>query len=208
MDIRPERKSRIDKVLDHRQPDLALVMENVEDPHNIGAVMRSADSAGIQEVYVINTLIGIHEFRKKKSAGSAEKWMHIHQFTSVDKCVLALREKGFQLWATHLGTAARSLYEVDLTQKVALVFGRERGGLSEALLHHCDGNFIIPQFGMVQSLNVSVACAISVYEAVRQRQLKGMYDGTCRYPESERKALFQEWTKHYAERTENNNQTK
>ena len=195
----PERKKRIDDVLDKRQPDLVIVMENVQDPHNIGAVMRTADSVGVQDIYTINTLIGIHEFRKKRSTGSADKWMNIHQYTSVQKCVDDLRSRGLKLWATHLGVSAKSLYELELAEPVALIFGRERGGLSEELLRHCDGNFIIPQMGMIQSLNVSVACAISLYEALRQRQQKGMYDGVCRLPSERRTELYTDWTKRYIE---------
>lgn len=197
--ILPERKQRIDEVLDKRQADLVIVMENVQDPHNIGAVMRTADSVGVQDIYTINTLIGIHEFRKKRSTGSADKWMNIHQYTSVQECVQALRNKGLKLWATHLGSAAKSLYALDLTEPVALIFGRERGGLSEELLLHCDGNFVIPQMGMIRSLNVSVACAVSLYEALRQRQQKGMYEGTHSLPADRRAALYADWTKRYTE---------
>ncbi|HTN18133.1 MAG TPA: RNA methyltransferase [Chitinophagaceae bacterium] len=197
--MRTERKQRIDEVLDKRQPDLVIVMENVQDPHNIGAVMRTADSVGVQDVYTINTLIGIHEFRKKRSTGSADRWMNLHQYTSVQECVTALKSRGLKLWATHLGATAKSLYELELTEPVALIFGRERGGLSAELLQHCDGNFIIPQMGMIRSLNVSVACAVSLYEALRQRQQKGMYDGANKLPEARREALYADWTKRYTE---------
>ena len=200
--MRAERKSRMDEVLNKRQPDLVIVMENVEDPHNIGAVLRTADSVGVQEIYVINTLIGIHEFRKKRSSGSADKWLTIKQFTSVADCVKELKSKGLQIWATHLGASAQSLYSLDLTQPVALVFGRERGGLSDEMLQHCDGNFIIPQAGMINSLNISVACAVSLYEAMRQRIEKNMYNGDCRFSEEGRAALYSEWTKVYEEKPE------
>lgn len=192
--MRPERKEKMDEVLSKRQSDLVLVMENIEDPHNIGAVLRTADSVGVQEIYVINTLIGIHEFRKKRSSGSADKWLTITHFDSVEKCVNALRNKGLQIWATHLGAEAVSLYSLDLCQPIALVFGRERGGLSEEMLKHCDGNFIIPQVGMIQSLNVSVACAVSLYEAFRQRAQNGVQS---EYSEEGKKVILKEWNKQY-----------
>lgn len=195
--MRTERKERMDEVLNKRQPDLIIVMENVEDPHNIGAVLRTADSVGVQEIYVINTLIGIHEFRKKRSSGSADKWLTIKHFYSVKECVDELRKKGLQIWATHLGTNAQSLYSIDLTQPVALVFGRERGGLSDEMLSHCDGNFIIPQVGMIQSLNISVACAVSLYEAFRQREIAGKYNGDCQVAAEARAEIMTEWTKQY-----------
>lgn len=195
--MRPERKEKMESVMRKRQPDLVIVMENIEDPHNIGAVMRTADAAGVQEIFVINTLIGIHEFRKKKSSGSAEKWLSIHTFYNVADCIKALRARGLQIWGTHLGASAQSLYAIDLSMPIALVFGRERGGLSDEMLQHCDGNFIIPQMGMIQSLNVSVACAISVYEALRQRQAKGFYDGPCRLAPAQQESLMTNWCKQY-----------
>jgi len=195
--MKAERKERMDEVLNKRQPDLVIVMENVEDPHNIGAVLRTADSVGVQEIYVINTLIGIHEFRKKRSSGSADKWLTIKHFYSVKECVEELKNKGLKIWATHLGANAQSLYSIDLTQPVALVFGRERGGLSDEMLSYCDGNFIIPQVGMIQSLNISVACAVSLYEAFRQREIAGKYSGNCQVNASERTKIMTEWTKQY-----------
>lgn len=195
--MKAERKERMDEVLNKRQPDLVIVMENVEDPHNIGAVLRTADSVGVQDIYVINTLIGIHEFRKKRSSGSADKWLTIKHFYSVKECVEELKNKGLKIWATHLGANAQSLYSIDLTQPVALVFGRERGGLSDEMLSYCDGNFIIPQVGMIQSLNISVACAVSLYEAFRQREIAGKYSGNCQVNASERTKIMTEWTKQY-----------
>lgn len=195
--MRAERKQRMDDVLNMRQNDLVIVMENVEDPHNIGAVMRTADSVGIQEIYVINTLINPNEFRGKRSAGSAEKWLTIKHFDSVEKCITELKRKGLKIWATHLGAHAVSLYETDLAQPIALVFGSERNGLSEELLSHCDGNFIIPQLGMIQSLNISVACAVSLYEAFRQRSAKGMYSGQGSLDQDTRNTILKEWCKQY-----------
>jgi tRNA (guanosine-2'-O-)-methyltransferase len=192
--MRPERKEKMEEVLHKRQPDLVLVMENIEDPHNIGAVLRTADSVGVQEIFVINTLIGVHEFRKKRSSGSADKWLSITHFDSVEKCVAALRQKGLQIWATHLGAEAISLYSLDLCQPIALVFGRERGGLSQEMLQQCDGNFIIPQVGMIQSLNVSVACAVSLYEAYRQRAHKGLQS---EYSAQGKELILKEWCKQY-----------
>lgn len=195
--MRPERKEKMEAVMQKRQPDLVIVMENIEDPHNIGAVMRTADAVGVQEIFVINTLIGIHEFRKKKSSGSAEKWLTIHTFYNVADCISALKSRGLQIWGTHLGASAKSLYSLDLSIPIALVFGRERGGLSEEMLQHCDGNFIIPQMGMVQSLNVSVACAISLYEALRQRIGIGFYEGACRLPSEQQESLMNTWCEQY-----------
>lgn len=194
--MKPERKARMDAVLHYRQPDLVVVLENVEDPHNIGAVMRSADSVGVQDIYVINTIIDPNEYRGKRSAASAEKWLDIHHFDTVANCMTELKNKGFQIWATHLGVAAAEIYSVDFTQPIALVFGSERQGVSDELLGYCDGNFIIPQVGMIKSLNISVACAISLYEAFRQRQAKGLY-GSHHFDAEREAAIRSNWCKQY-----------
>jgi tRNA (guanosine-2'-O-)-methyltransferase len=172
----PERRERITSVLNHRQPDLTVVMENVHDPHNISAVMRTCDSVGIQDIYILNTVIGRHKKFGKKSSASAAGWLTIHHYTDTAECFADLRKKYDKIYATHLGTESHSLYELDLTTPVALVFGNEHAGVTEEALKLCDGNFIIPQVGMVQSLNISVACAVSLYEAFRQRSSKGAYD--------------------------------
>lgn len=189
----PERKAKITRVLNHRQPDLTVVLENVHDPHNISAVMRTCDAVGIQEIYILTTKISSHKKFGKKSSASAAGWLTIHQFTDTDACVEALRKRNYKLFATHLGEQAVSLYDLELTLPVALVFGNEHAGVSDELLQHCDGNFIIPQVGMIQSLNISVACAVSLYEAFRQRQQKGFYTGNARLPQDEWQHLAAKW---------------
>lgn len=189
----PQRIARMEAVLCRRQPDLTVVLENVHDPHNISAVLRSADAVGVSEVFVLNTRIPRHPKFGKKSSASAAKWLQVRQFTDVQECFSALRENYTQVLATHLSTAAKSLYELDLAQPTALVFGNEHGGISGETLALCDGNFIIPQVGMVQSLNISVACAVSLYEAFRQRQAAGYYDGKSRLSAERQQALQHEW---------------
>ena len=189
----PERKARITKVLNHRQPDLTVLLENVHDPHNISAVMRTCDAVGIQEIYVLTTHISAHKKFGKKSSASAAGWLTIHQFDNTEACIAAIREKYQKIYATHLGEKAHSLYELNLTEPVALVFGNEHAGITEECLQYCDGNFIIPQVGMVQSLNISVACAVTLYEAFRQREQKDFYNGTPRLQASEWDMLADKW---------------
>lgn len=179
-------------MLNHRQPDLTVVLENVHDPHNIAAVMRTADSVGVQELYVLNTKIASHQKFGKKSSASAADWLTIHQFDDTEACFETLHKRYKKVYATHLAVSSYSLYELDLTEPVALVFGNEHAGVSEEVLAKCDGNFIIPQVGMVQSLNISVACAVSLYEAFRQRQQKGFYENS-RLPEAEYQELAKNW---------------
>jgi tRNA (guanosine-2'-O-)-methyltransferase len=171
-----ERRERIESVLSKRQNDLTVVLENVFDPHNISAVMRSCDAVGINEIYVLTNKIPRHKKWGARSSSSAAKWLTIHQFDEAAECFAALRKKYERILTTHLSGDAVSLYRADLTRPTALVFGNEHAGVSEEIRELADGNFIIPQVGMIRSLNISVACAVSLYEAFRQKQSAGHYD--------------------------------
>ena len=171
----PERTQRLLNVLHKRQGDITVVLENVFDPHNISAVMRSCDAVGVQEIYVLNTKIPRHKKWGARSSSSAAKWLTIHQFDNVEECFTDLRKKYSTILTTHLSIDAVSLYQTDLTKSIALVFGNEHSGVSEEIIQLADGNFIIPQVGIIRSLNISVACAVSLYEAFRQKDKAGHY---------------------------------
>jgi tRNA (guanosine-2'-O-)-methyltransferase len=170
-----ERRQRIEAVLSKRQDDLTVVLENVFDPHNISAVMRSCDAVGIQEIFILNTKIPRHKKWGARSSSSAAKWLTIHQFDDNEACFAELRKKYRKIVTTHLSGDAESLYGMDLTGSTALVFGNEHDGVSGEVRSMADGNFIIPQVGMIRSLNISVACAVSLYEAFRQKSAAGHY---------------------------------
>ena len=174
----PERKEKLLLVLQKRQFDLTVVLENVFDPHNISAVMRTCDAVGVQEVYVLNTKIPRHKKWGAKSSSSAAKWLTVYQFESAEECFSELRKKYSKILTTHLSSDAVNLYEIDLTQPMALIFGNEHSGVSEEIRNLADGNFIIPQAGIIRSLNISVACAVTLYEAYRQKALAGHYSKT------------------------------
>lgn len=171
-----ERTQRLNDVLNKRQPGLTVVLENVEDPHNISAVMRTCDAVGIQDIYILNTRIAKHTTWSSKTSSSAAKWLSIHQFTDTQECFTELRKHFDKIYTTHLNSHSVELHELDLTQKVALVFGNEHGGVSAEAISLSDGNFIIPQVGIIKSLNISVACAVTLYEAYRQKKNAGQYD--------------------------------
>lgn len=170
-----ERRQKIASVLAKRQNDLTVVLENVFDPHNISAVMRTCDAVGIEEIYVLNTRIPRHKKWGARSSSSAAKWLTIHQFEDVFECFAQLRKKYSVILTTHLSGNASSLYQLDLTVPTALIFGNEHSGVSEEVRRLANGNFIIPQVGMIRSLNISVACAVSLYEAFRQKEAAGHY---------------------------------
>ena len=188
-----ERKAKMDFVLNNRQPDLVVLLENIEDPHNVSAVMRTCDAVGIQDVYVLNTGITHHRKFGHKSSGSAKLWVTPHQFDNLDECIAAIRTRVNKIYATHLTEQASSVYDLDLTEPVAFAFGNERLGISANLLARCDGNVLVPQVGMIRSLNISVACAVIVYEAFRQRSGVGLYHSECRLPQHEVAALKENW---------------
>jgi len=172
----PERRARLEFVLSKRQNDITIVLENVFDPHNISAVMRTCDAVGVQEVYVLNTKIPRHKKWGAKSSSSAAKWLTIYQFENAEECFTELRKKYSKILTTHLSSDAVNLYEINFTERLALVFGNEHSGVSEEIRKLADGNFKIPQMGIIRSLNISVACAVTLYEACRQKNLAGHYE--------------------------------
>ncbi|HVU96362.1 MAG TPA: RNA methyltransferase [Puia sp.] len=190
----PEREQRITHVLDKRQGNLIIVLENVFDPHNISAVMRTCDAVGVQDIVVLNTRIPRHKKWGAKSSSSAANWLTIHQYDNTEECFAFLRTRADRIFATHLSSDAVSLYEMDLTRRVALIFGNEHSGVSEEILPLVDGNFIIPQVGIIRSLNISVACAVTLYEAYRQKQAAGQYDRPGLDP-ARRSELLKEWSR-------------
>jgi tRNA (guanosine-2'-O-)-methyltransferase len=188
----PERTNRLESVLAKRQPDLTLILENVFDPHNISAVMRSCDAVGIQEIFVLTTTMPRHKKWGARSSSSAAKWLTVHQFDNLQACMAEVRKRFGRIFTTHLVSDAISLHAMDFTNPVALVFGNEHSGCSDEMIAAADGNFIIPQVGIIQSLNISVACAVTIYEAMRQKTLAGHYNQP-RLPAAQLEALRQEW---------------
>ena len=191
----PERYKRLTAVLSHRQPDLTVVLENVFDPHNVSAVMRTCDAVGIQDVYILNNRIPPHKKWGYRSSSTAAEWLSIHQFTDAEKCFAAIRKRYQKIYTTHLSDDAIDVFRLDLTESVALVFGNETYGVSEDIRRFSDGDFIIPQVGIIKSLNISVACAVTLYEAFRQKKAKGHYVQP-RMPETELQNLCNAWGIH------------
>lgn len=188
-----KRIEKIKRVVSKRQPSLKVVIENIHDPHNVSAIFRTCDAAGILKVTL---LYNVEKFPKigKKSSASAYKWIEREKFKSVEECYSHLRKEKFKIYASSLSTDSKSLYDLDFTKKTAIVFGNEHRGLSKEAEELTDEKFFIPMFGMVQSLNVSVSAAITIYEALRQRSLIGLYDKS-EMTSKELKKLIDEWAK-------------
>jgi tRNA (guanosine-2'-O-)-methyltransferase len=189
-----ERHNKLKNVLEKRQTSFTVVLENIADPHNLSACLRSCDAVGILNVNLVYD--GNQPFPKlgEKSSASAKKWITLKRFRSIQECYSDLKLEGKKIYTTHLGKDSTSLYDLKLHEPCALVFGNEHDGVSELAVELSDGNFIIPQVGMIQSLNISVACAVSVYEAFRQRSNFGLY----KRPQLDSEAIYNkmnEWSK-------------
>lgn len=169
-----KRLEKITRVVSSRQHSLTVVMENIHDPHNVSAIFRTCDAVGIPKVNLIYNFESFPRIGKKSSA-SAFKWVEKDKYKSVESCYQELKNQGFKIFASSLTDHSKSLYELNLTQKAAIVVGNEHRGVSDEAAKFADEVFLIPQYGMVQSLNVSVATAVILYEAMRQRLEKGMY---------------------------------
>lgn len=196
----PEREEKFRKVVSRRQSGLTIILENVHDAHNIGAVLRSCDSVGVKEIFVLYTEPQLNEeyiALGKRSSSGARKWVDVNYYTDAEACMRHVKRDYGLILSTHLGENPRSLYELDLTQSIALLFGNERDGVSDDLLAYSDGNFIIPQMGMVKSLNISVACGVSLYEAYRQRKAKDFYGRNNPMSPSAQEALLREYIRRH-----------
>ena len=191
MTYTPRRVERFRSVLGRRQRDLTVVLENIHDPHNVSAILRSCDAVGILGVELLYTM---EKFPKlgRKSSSSASKWIERRKHTDVTSCYATLRQEGFRVLATKVGGDAPSLYDLDLTGPVAIVLGNEHRGVSDEAADSADGIFRVPMAGMIESLNVSVAAAVCVFEAYRQRFSRGTLERSSLLPEDQSRIL-QEW---------------
>jgi len=167
----PERKARIDAVVAQRTRTLTVVMEAFADPQNTNAVLRTAESFGVQEVHVV---VGPQKRydRNKKISQNADKWLEVVRWKDTASCLAALKARGFRIYATHLGEGSADLAGLSFAEPVALVFGNEHEGVSAEAQRLADACFAIPMRGFSQSLNVSVAAAICLARAVERREVE------------------------------------
>ncbi len=171
----PAREAKIRRVLSLRRRDLTVVLSNIHDPHNVSAIYRSCDAFGVAKVHLYYTDTAFPTLGAKSSA-SARKWVETARHTTAESLFGALKEEGIRALATSCSPAAHPLGEYDLTRPTAFILGNEHRGVDPALVPLVDGEVYIPMYGMIQSFNVSVAAAILLAEASRQRQAAGLYD--------------------------------
>lgn len=164
--IVPQRLKRMYEVLNKRTRYISILLEAVDDNHNQSAVIRSLDAFGIQDIYVVP---GRAQFEPNDDVTkSADKWVTINQKPDIETAIRDLHSKGYQVLASYLGDGARPIDDIDLSKPTVLLFGNEHSGVSKKAIEICDGKFIIPMCGFVQSLNISVAAAITMYEVTKR----------------------------------------
>ncbi len=180
----PNRLEKIKRVLNRRQTDLTVVMENIHKPQNMAAIARTCDAVGIPTIHLVSDNPQT-SFLNSKSAGGCKKWIETVSHKTVEDIYETLRHKGFQILATDFSDDAVNFRDIDYTLPTAVVVGTELEGLSSNAVEKADRRIIIPMMGMSQSLNVSVATALILFEAQRQREEKGLYDITPLMDESD-----------------------
>ena len=183
------RREKIERVLAHRQPDLTLVLANIHDPHNVSAIYRSCDAFGVDQVHLYYTDTAFPLLGKKSSA-SARKWVGTRRHRNEEELQKAL--EGYQVLVTACTPGARPLRSHDFTRPTAVVLGNEHSGVAPELARIATGELYIPMYGMIQSFNVSVAAAIILAEASRQREEAGFYQG-CRFAPEDYEARLADW---------------
>jgi tRNA (guanosine-2'-O-)-methyltransferase len=166
------RIARIDAVVATRVAGITVVLESVHDPHNLAAVLRTAEGLGITEVHAIAAKGG---FRPNSSVTQgADKWIDLRLHRDVDACADALLADGFTLLGSQLTDGAEPLHAIAFDRRIALVFGNEHDGLSAAMAARCASFFRIPMGGFSQSFNVSVAVGITLAQAMEWRRERGL----------------------------------
>ena len=170
----PRRYERLKQVLNQRQPDLTVLAEDVHKPHNLSAIIRTCDAVGVLNVHAVNRHSDTPTF--SQVAQGSEKWVNLHFHSDIKTAIKHLQGSNHKVYAAHLSDIAIDYRQVDYTQPTAILLGTEKWGVTQNAADLVDGHIVIPMQGMVQSLNVSVANAVILFEAQRQRLQAGLYE--------------------------------
>jgi tRNA (guanosine-2'-O-)-methyltransferase len=204
--VTPERLAKIRAVLDKRQPDLTVLMERVHKPHNFSAILRSCDAVGVLEAHAIPAKHGLPDLEEaagldlksktfNETSGSAAKWVGLQVHPDTLSALNHLKSRGFQVLAAHFSERALDYRQADYTRPTCILLGTEKWGVSPEAAEQADAHILIPMMGMVQSLNVSVAAAVILFEAQRQRLQAGFYQQPRLSPED-----YEFWLRNWVER--------
>lgn len=187
----PERFAKLKAVLDRRQPDLTVLAEDVHKSHNIAAILRTCDAVGIPELHAVSP--GGAFPRHRMVSGGSRKWVRVRLHRDVEGAVDHLHSSGFQVVAAHLSGESSDYRDWDFTRPTAVLLGAELLGVSGRAAALADRHLVVPMRGLVESLNVSVAAAVILYEAARQREAAGLYD-RCRLDADAYRGILFEWS--------------
>lgn len=186
----PRRYKRLQQVLHQRQPDLTVITEDVHKPHNLSAIIRTCDAAGVFEVNAVHSNSKMPTY--SQVAQGSEKWIKLTTHHNIENAIASLQKSNFKIYAAHFSDKAIDYRTIDYTKPTAILLGAEKYGVTQLAADLSDGHIIVPMLGMVQSLNVSVAAAVILFEAQRQRLAAGMYEQMSLDSETFNKTLF-EW---------------
>ena len=186
----PRRFEKIKKVLAKRQPDLTVILDNVHKPHNLAAIIRSCDAVGIGNIH------GISSNKEKinvnmKSASGANNWIKLSIHNSIKLSISKLKKTNTKIFAANNSEKSIDFRDANFKEPCAIILGAELDGLSKEAINFTNQEIKIPMFGMVENLNVSVACAIILYEVQRQREIAGLYNKTRLSENDYKKLLFE-----------------
>lgn len=181
---------KLQQVLSRRQPDLTVITDNVHKSRNLSAIVRTCDAVGIHQVHSARPMDGYGTHHG--TAKGSHRWVGVSIYEDVQTPIQQLHQQGFQVIAATFSDRAVDYRQIDFTQPCALLLGAELEGVSAEAAELADAHVTVPMMGMVSSFNVSVAAAIILAEAQRQRDEKGLYDQCRLSPETYQKTLF-EW---------------
>ena len=184
-----KRVATFEAALAHRTRDACVVLEHVANAHNASAVLRSAEAFGLFEIHIVPQPEGRFALSRNVASG-ANKWLDLHWYEHTENCFKALKSRGYEIWASDLHADTVPIDEIDVQKKVALVFGNEREGISDVARKHADRRFVIPMQGFVESLNISVAAAVSCYHISQKRQALSCPEGL---EATDRRAVLALW---------------
>jgi tRNA (guanosine-2'-O-)-methyltransferase len=162
------RKERIEKVVSMRTRNFTVVLDRLEDTFNMAAVLRTCEGMGLQDVHVIRNPDAPFAPNSKVTQG-CDKWLDLHVHRDFKSCAELLKKNGYRVLASAIQPGATSLFELKFDQKIAIVLGNERFGVSDEVLTHSDGTFWIPMRGFSQSMNISAAASACITRAISWR---------------------------------------
>lgn len=187
----PERYQKLQQALNRRQLDLTVITEDVHKPHNFSAIIRTCDAVGVFAIHAVNSRSSMPTYNQV--AKGSEKWITCHTHPNIETAIAHLHQTGLKVYAAHLSDQALDYRAIDYTQPTAILLGAEQSGVTQKAADLVDGHIIIPMLGMVQSLNVSVAAAVILFEAQRQRLAAGLYEQVHLAPDVYEQVMF-EWS--------------